>query len=87
MGCHTMKTLLVFFLGLLPVAAALVLDAQRLDAAGWIAAYAVAGLLVVAHGDAVPRRRAGDRRSRFRSTPGVAGAERSVCVLCGAPSS
>jgi hypothetical protein len=84
-----MKTLLVFPLIFLPVAAPIALDSPRLDAAGWFSAVAVAGLFAVALGDTGTRRRspAAGRPARPGATSSAAWAEKKSCVLCAAASS
>ena len=82
-----MKTLLLLISVLLLVAAAIVVDAHRLDAAGWFSAFTVAALFAVASGDRTPRRLDRIRWSGVRATRAAAWAESNTCVLCAAASS
>jgi len=82
-----MKTLLLLVSISLLVAAAIVLDSRRLDAAGWVSALTVAALFAVAYGDRAPRRPDRVRRRDVRATCSAAEAEPESCVLCPAAAS
>ena len=79
----------VFIFTLLLVAAMIKLDAQRIDAAGWFSAVAIAAVLAIAANDS-PARHLGSRevRASSRNAPRrLAWGRQNFCVLCGGVSS